>query len=743
MDLAAVIFGHHAGEGLVAVEPAADGRTMTLYLRRDGRTVREEEPFTPFLPVADAALLADCPAPPAATRALSGPGCVRCLATFASWADWQKAVAWLAKTTRRVAGAPDAPFLAVTDPVQQHLLWTGRTLFKGLRFEQLRRLQVDIETYTDPGFEFCNADRASDRILVIAVSDTDGFEEILHERDERRLLERFVACVRARDPDVLEGHNIFKFDWPYIETRARRHGVALALGRDASLLRSHPSRFTVGERMVSFPKYEIAGRHILDTFLLLQAYDITHRSLDGFGLKEAARHFHLAAPDREYIEGAEIARVWTRDPERVLRYAAHDVREARGLSDLLARTYFVQAQMLPYSFHTVCLRGNAAKIDALLLRAYLRAGHALPAPDQPREFEGGYTAIFQTGVIRPVHHCDVRSLYPSLMLAHKLAPASDALGVFLPLLEFLRARRLDAKRQQQTARDPAARAHCDALQTALKVLINSFYGYLGFSQARFSDFRAAERVTAEGRALVQAMVAWLGAHGAQPVECDTDGIYYVPPSAPVATREQEAFRLALQASLPAGIEVEFDGDYVAMFSYKRKNYALLDAEGAVIVKGAALKSRGLEPYLRAFLREFLRLRLEGRDADLPALKDRYAQAIRDGTLGIHALAKTETLKDAPATYAAKIAKGGRGRNAAYELALRSGRPYEAGDQVAYYITGAKKSVAAHQAAKRVPDWNPAARDENVAYYRAKLDALYARLQSAGGEEDDDETENES
>ena len=36
-------------------------------------------------------------------------------------------------------------------------------------------------------------------------------------------------------------------------------------------------------------------------------------------------------------------------------------------------------------------------------------------PDAPREFEGGYTDIFITGLARNVHHCDVRSLYPSII----------------------------------------------------------------------------------------------------------------------------------------------------------------------------------------------------------------------------------------------------------------------------------------------------------------------------------------
>ena len=166
-----------------------------------------------------------------------------------------------------------------------------------------------------------------------------------------------------------------------------------------------------------------------------------------------------------------------------------------------------------------------------------------------------------------------------------------------------------------------------------------------------------------------------------------------------------------------------------MFSYKMKNYALLDERGEIVIKGAALKSRGLEPFQRSFLEEWLRLKLEERDQEIPELIRTYRAAIEKREWPIQRLAKTETLQDAPSTYADKIKEGDRGRNAAYELALRSGRDYRAGDQVSYYVTGDKKSVAVHSSAKLVSEWNPGNRDENTAYYLAKLDALIRKFDS--------------
>lgn len=730
-----MLFGFSGERGLVAVEHRerkGQGDEMALFLRQNnGATLERREPFRPFL-VAESGVLVDCPVAHEASS-LAGPGAWNTLATFSSWKLCQEAKNWLAKKTGFTASAPSAPYSLLGDPVQQFLTLTGRTLFLGLPFEGLRRMQVDIECVTTEGYEFCNPDRPGDQIVAIGLSDQTGWTQVLSVCDgsEPEMLEAFVRIVRERDPDVLEGHNIFNFDLPYIARRAQLHKVRLAVGRDGSTPRRRASRFSVGERTLAYERFDIHGRHVVDTLFLVHAYDISHRSLSGFGLKEVAIHFGVAARMRTYVDAAHMNEAFRADPRRVLDYVRDDVIETRELSRLLSMSNFAQAQMLPYSYQNVCVRGTATKIDALMVREYLRQGHALPRPsDSARPFSGGYTDMFVQGVVRNVHHCDVRSLYPSLMLTRKIAPRTDDLQVFLQMLEALRAFRLAAREKMKGSRTDAERTYHDALQGAFKILINSFYGYLGFAQARFNDFDAAEEVTRQGRELLRSMIAWLRQQGATPVEIDTDGIYFVPPERTAAAVELERFRETFRRFLPPGIEVEFDGEYVSMYSYKMKNYALLDRDGGIVLKGAALKSRGLEPFQRKFLRELVRLKLEGKESEIPALRTGYEQAIRGREWPIESFAKTERLQDSMSTYAEKIAKSKRARNAAYELARKSGREYQPGDQVSYYVTGEKASVTIFENARLVADWNPQRRDENVPFYLSKLEALYRKFVEA-------------
>lgn len=735
-----LLMGADPAPGLMGVEHVEGGKAdhVVLFWREEGRTIRTEAPFSPFILLAREELLAGM-GTDTEVDVLEGPEPFRWKVNFRTWKACQKAKAWLARETGAQAGNPQAPYFLLTDPVQQYLIQTGQTLYKGLLFPDLRRMQVDIECFTSEGYEFCNADREGDRLIAIAMGDSTGWHEVISgaELDEKAMLERFVALVRERDPDVIEGHNIFNFDLPYLTRRARRWGVKLALGRNGAAPDSRPSRFSVGERTLSFTRFEVFGRQIVDTYFMVQAYDVSHRSLEGYGLKAVARHFGIAPVNRTYIEGSEISAEFKRDPGKLMRYALHDIEETEALSRLLSQSAFIQARMIPLSYQNIAIRGNATKIDAMLLREYLRQKRAVPMPGRGRPFAGGYTDMFMEGVIQNVHHCDVRSLYPSLMLTRKIGPRTDSLGVFHQLLDQLRRFRLDAKQREQAAVSEAERLHYGALQTTFKVLINSFYGYLGFDQVRFSDFDAAERVAAEGRALLHHMIEWLREHGAQPVEIDTDGVYFVPPAGTAGA--QESFRRRFAQSLPEGIDVEFDGEYVAMFSYKMKNYALLTQRQEIIIKGAALKSRGLEPFQRKFLRDMIRLKLEGRESGLPGLKARYQADIMDRKWPIGMLAKTETLQEAPATYAAKIEGKGRGRNAAYELALNSGREYRAGDQLSYYVTGMRKTVQVFASARLVSEWNPVERDENVPYYVAKLDALYDKFCGGklGGDREDE------
>jgi DNA polymerase I len=707
-----LLFGADPTPRIVAIELGETG-TVRVYRREaDGSTVADVEPFHPFVwadsDVVDLGI---------ETEKLQSDLKYGWLVTVDSWKELIALRNGLKNAGR--------DFFAFTDPVQHYLTATGRTLFKDLPFEELKCVQLEVLSVAggdDPGRD--------DHVMGIAVSDNTGWEELIVvdpnnvEDSEHAALKRLTSLVKERDPDVIEGHNLFRFDLPYLVGRAKKLKTKLDWGRSGGFLRSRPSRLQIAEKTIDYPKFTVGGRHFVDTFLLAQFYDVGMRSLAGFERADVARHFDLCNSEAiSALTGKELQRAYLNDSETFRRRALCGVRETRALSDLLSPSYFIQAQIFSYNYQDVIVRGNATRINALFLREYFRQRHSIPELPMVRAFEGGYTDIFFAGVAHNVWHCDIASLYPSVMLQFECFPTTDQLQIFRHLLTDLRTFRLEAKAKMRAEKDPAKQHHLQALQNTFKILLNSFYGYLGFAQGHFADFDAAARVTQIGRDLLRKMIEWLNAHGAQVIEVDTDGIYFVPPD----NIDIEDLQKDLAKELPPGIDVEIDEQFDAMFSYKAKNYALLTKDGDVIIKGGALKSRGLEKFQRVFLEEMIKLIMEGKPEAITNLRDEFERKIRNREWKIDMLMKTDTLQDSLDKYRAKIAGSARNRAAAYELALASGRNYKPGDQISYYIKATPKKVPAYEAAKLASDFDSQNRDENVDYYVAKLDELVKKF----------------
>ncbi len=731
-----LLFGVDSTPRIVAVELGETGTVRVHRRETDGSTVTDVEPFHPFVwadsDVVDLGI---------ETEKLRGNLKYGWLITVDSWKELIALRNGLKNAGR--------DFFAFTDPIQHYLTATGRTLFKDLPFEELKRLQLEVlsavpTSRDDPG--------NNDHLMSIALSDYTGWEELIVvdpsnvEESERNALRRLTGLIKEHDPDVIEGHDLFRVHLPLLVTRAKKLKTKLDWGRSGGFLRSRPSRLQIAEKTIDYPKFTIDGRHFVDTFLLSQFYDVGMRSLAGFERTDVARHFDLCDSDQvSGLTGKELERAYLSDSEIFQRRALCGVRETRALSDLLSPSYFIQSQIFPYNYQDVIVRGNATRINALFLREYFRQRHSIPELPIPRAFEGGYTDIFFTGVARNVWHCDVASLYPSIMLQFDCFPATDELQIFRHLLTDLRNFRLEAKARMRAEQDPARQHHLQALQNTFKILLNSFYGYLGFAQGHFADFDAAARVTQIGRDLLKKMIDFLNARDSQVIEVDTDGIYFVPPNVghasglPSEENQRDAgstidnLQKDLAKELPAGIDVEIDEQFDAMLSYKAKNYALLTKDGDVVIKGGALKSRGLEKFQRVFLEEMIKLIMQGKPEAVADLRDDFEQKIRNREWKIDMLMKTDTLQDSLDKYRAKIAGSMRNRAAAYELALASGRNYRPGDQVSYYIKATPKKVSAYEAAKLAIDFDPQNRDENVDYYVAKLDDLvkkFANLSTA-------------
>ena len=627
------LFGQDETPNIVAVEP--DYNEGVWIYRREGETVaRERAPYKPWI------LLTEIPALElngAEYMELAGDG-YKVLAEFPSQNLYQQA--------RFVVRDNHLSNLTYPGGAKMALIRSGKTLFKGMTFDDIVRFQFDIETTG------LNPELDDARVLLIAVADNRGLVDLI-EGDEPEILERFAALVRERDPDVIEGHNVFGFDFPYIMKRAEKCGVRLQIGRDGGEPRAGQERnyaISAGGNSRPFTPIYVHGRQVLDTYLIVQRFDWAKQALTSYGLKECARVFGFAEKDRVELPRAEMESLYRDDPELVRLYARQDVVETQKLAELITPVEFYQAQMIPDNYGQVATTGNGEKINAVFVRAYIAAARAVSRMQTARPYAGGYTEVRKIGVLDRVVKADVESLYPSLMLANNIAPSGDTLGIFIPCLRELTQRRIDAKRKAAAGEEEAKgkgkrekekgksvdtgatqspesktqNAHYwDGLQGSYKVLINSFYGYLG-GPFSFNDFDAAERVTEAGRDLVQEIARNIDNHGGDVIEIDTDGVYFTPPADVLEETAERAYVEKIGANLPDGIRLAFDGRFKTMLSLKTKNYVLVTYEDRKIFKGASLRSRADERYGRNFLAHAVDCLLAH---DLESIGQEYADTI--------------------------------------------------------------------------------------------------------------------
>lgn len=736
------LWGWDPTPGIVSVWAALSGHAIVWRRLPDsGALVREDARFRPWLLLdrlddlahLGAGLAPEGDASAAVTwRELSGPGRLRYLVSAADGRMLVRAVLDGAsrRLGRHVGHVRDLGQEAVLSlsPEEQYLTLTGRTYFRDLTFDQLHRLQFDLETTG------LNPERS--RIFMVAVRHPSGAEEVLEvtgadDAAEADLIRRLVATVAAADPDVIENHNLHGFDLPFLERRARILRVPLGLGRIPELgVRPRAARRDQ-------VRYVLPGRECIDTLDAVRRYDFAVRELPGHGLKAVARHFGIAPPDRELVRGDQVHATWLADPERVRRYATADVTEVAALARLLGGAAYALAQLAPRRYERLADAGAATGvIDPMLVRAYLRAGHALPThePGDGTMHSGAALHLFATGVAERVVKADVASLYPSLMRTHRIGPKRDRLGVMLALVDGLVERRLAAKEAAKSA--PAGsteRFTHEAMSAAMKLVVNTAYGYLAAGGlTRFADVHAANEVTRRGRETLDLMCRELHARGVTRLEADTDGVYFaVPPG----WSESDERRVVAEvgALLPPLVQLEFEGRYAAMLSHEPKNYALLGYDGRLVLRGVAFRSSRVEPFGEAFLRRAVACLLAG---DVPGVRRAYVEAVsalKRREYSTYEVSSRVRLTKTPAQY--RAARTER-REHSYEAMLAAGRrDWQRGDRIRVFRSrDGSAGVVADRAVAAADPADPRLYD--VEHYLRMLKSQYAARLARAFEPDD-------
>jgi DNA polymerase I len=424
-------------------------------------------------------------------------------------------------------------------------------------------------------------------------NDEDTFDLDVRVFDtEEAMLAAFLAYVDETDPDILTGWNFDDFDAPYLLDRLE---VLEEGDHDYDLDPDQLSRVDEVWRS-NWQGPNVKGRVVFD---LLYAYRRTQFSeLESYRL-DAVGESELGVGKERYA--GDIGDLWEDDPERLLEYNLRDVElcvELDREQDIVAFWDEVRT-FVGCKLEDATTPGDA--VDMYVLHK-LQNKFALPSKGQQagEEYEGG--AVFDpiTGVRENVSVLDLKSLYPMCMVTTNASPETkvdpdsydgatyrapngthfrkEPDGVIREMVDELLSEREEKKglRDENSPGSPEYERF-DRQQAAVKVIMNSLYGVLGWDRFRLYDKEMGAAVTATGRAVIEYTEEVVSEAGYEVIYGDTDSVMLeVGEVGPADVAGDVAVTDAMREKHP---EMD-DGELLTVAATVQKGFELEDAINA-------------------------------------------------------------------------------------------------------------------------------------------------------------------
>lgn len=365
--------------------------------------------------------------------------------------------------------------------------------------------------------------------------------------------------------------------------------------------------------------------------------------------------------------------------------------------------------------------------------------------------KGGLTYQPQIGAFEGVVEIDFASMYPSLMVEHNISPETVLCSCcdnhVVPEAEYnictkrrglipltvapLVERRRRLKELMRNDKDSQRYAVYEAWRSAIKWMLVSCFGYMGYRNAKFGRIEAHESVTAFGRETLLQAKDIAEVRDFQMLHALTDSLWL----SKAGTTETEVRALCRTITDQTSIEMALEGIYrwIVFLGSKVKQdrpvpcrYFGVFSDGTLKTRGLAHRRRDTPIYVKEVQEEMLAILTEARTLSELRERQRVAQRLLEmrigelqrGEVDISRLIVQQVLSKDPEEYAVAT------RTALAAQKLRdAGIPIHPGEPVGYIIVDAKAKDKSQRIA--------VARDgENLRYDLAEY---IKRLRDAGKE----------
>ena len=408
----------------------------------------------------------------------------------------------------------------------------------------------DIEVDDEGGFP--SPERAEREVTCITVYDNYLSEYIVflyhpeipdvhHEEakvkiytDESRMLKAFSKYIVERDFDAITGWNFSDFDARYLVNRFDvLEDNDDAIDIDKSELSKFNSAYDDG-----YFGAKIKGMAVVD---MLRAYqNLQFSDLDSYSLEDVAQE---ELGTGKITDNRDLYELWENDPQKLVDYNFKDVQLTVKLEEKQDIIKFYE-EIANYVGGRLAEVVDASKaVDVKVLRA-VHGEWAVPSSGnvQTEEFEGAKVFDPISGVKDTVLVLDLKSLYPMSMKTMNAGPETkdengelvapngirfnnDEDAVVVEIIdEMLEERKKYKKLRDKHQAGTDNYKIYDRKQSAVKVVMNTLYGVMGWDRFRLQDREVGAAVTAVGREVIKFTEEVVEDMGYQSVYGDTDSV---------------------------------------------------------------------------------------------------------------------------------------------------------------------------------------------------------------------------